>query len=453
MRCFRFFLLWLNIVGFAIAAFSQSPQWHTLANAPLAEGRFDDVFFINPSVGWIVEVGASKIYKTIDGGESWDEVLDGGDAFGYHVGFRCIGFVDDQLGWSGNLNFHNNPIPGRSLFETRDGGDTWENISDRITGFDPAGICGLWVVDSQTIYGTGRWNGPPVFVKTIDGGMNWSSEDMRPLVTGLVDVFFFNPDTGFVVGGHGVGSSLEEQRFSKAVILYTEDGGDFWRAVYHGTDDGYWCWKISFPSRKIGYVSTQGDVNPQHVLKTIDGGLTWDEITIGQGSGFSGIGFISDSLGWVAADLAHATANGGASWEPVDNIGRRINRFRIYSDTLGYAVGRTVYKYSSSGPVSVPTDDEQLPRRFQLGQNYPNPFNPTTVIPYQLAEAGDVEVVIHNLLGQPVRTLFRGRQSPGAHTLLWDGKNNRGELAASGVYLYHIRTGSSSSTRKMLLMR
>jgi hypothetical protein len=58
------------------------------------------------------------------------------------------------------------------LFETRDGGATWANISNRIVGPDPAGICGLWVVNERLVYDVGRWNGPPMFIKSADGGMN-----------------------------------------------------------------------------------------------------------------------------------------------------------------------------------------------------------------------------------------------------------------------------------------
>jgi hypothetical protein len=43
-----------------------------------------------------------------------------------------------------------------------------------------------------------------------------------------VDVFFFNADSGLIVGGNGVGSSLEEQGASQAVILFTADSGRTW---------------------------------------------------------------------------------------------------------------------------------------------------------------------------------------------------------------------------------
>jgi len=276
---------------------------------------------------------------------------------------------------------------------------------------------------------------------------------MRPLVTGLVDILFFSPDTGFAVGGNGVGNSLEDQGSSKAVILYTVDGGANWSKVYESTHVGIWCWKISFPTRQIGYVSTQGAHNAGMVLKTTDSGLSWEEIVVGDGLGFSGIGFVTPSLGWVAENQAHQTTNGGDDWQLAENVGVEINRFRFYGDTLGFAAGKTIYKYTAGSPVSVAHEPNASPSEFRLGQNYPNPFNPTTIVPLQIDEDSEVEIVIHNLLGQPIRTLFCGRQTAGTHSLSWDGKSDRGDAVASVVYLYRLRAGQNSAFRKMIFLR
>lgn len=143
------------VIFIAVVALGQTDasSWRTLPNAPVApdNGRFDDVFFINPETGWIANVAAGKIYKTTDGGENWIEQIEARNVFGYFVGFRCVGFASEQLGWAGNINLHNIPVARRSLFETRDGGRTWANISDRISGPDPAGICGLWVVNDRLV--------------------------------------------------------------------------------------------------------------------------------------------------------------------------------------------------------------------------------------------------------------------------------------------------------------
>ena len=94
----------------------------------------------------------------------------------------------------------------------------------------------------------------------------------------------------------------------------------------------------------------------------------------------------------------------------------------------------------------------------RLYQNYPNPFNPETWIPYQLAEDADVKIKIHNMAGQLVRTLHLGHKPAGFHTTkgkaaYWDGKNETGEYAASGIYFYTIRAGNFTAAKKMAVSR
>ena len=94
-----------------------------------------------------------------------------------------------------------------------------------------------------------------------------------------------------------------------------------------------------------------------------------------------------------------------------------------------------------------------LPDRFNLDQNMPNPFNPSTVIGYQLPEAGMVRLAIYNLLGQEVRVLVNERRDAGTFSATWDGADASGSGVASGIYLYRIQAGSFSATRRMLFLK
>lgn len=310
--------------------------WSVPSAAPIASQRYDDVMFLDRRRGWVVST-QGQVFRTRDGGGTWTVANQS------QIIFRSIAFVGENLGWAGNLNFTTTPAPRSSLFETRDGGTTWNNISDRIAGPEPAGICSMFALSTSTVYAVGRWSGPAVFTRTRDGGQSWRSVSLAPLATGIVDLHFFDQMRGIAVGGDGVGRLPEQQMSSHTVILATDDGGDTWRIVYRGNTAGKWAWKISFPTRQIGYVSTQGPTFDGVVLKTTDGGQTWQEVRVGDNLGFSGIGFLTSDLGWVASDtLVHETRDGGLTWSNV-RFGQHVNRFRFFGDSVGFAVGKTIY--------------------------------------------------------------------------------------------------------------
>ncbi|NLP10691.1 T9SS type A sorting domain-containing protein [bacterium] len=97
------------------------------------------------------------------------------------------------------------------------------------------------------------------------------------------------------------------------------------------------------------------------------------------------------------------------------------------------------------------------PERFALEQNHPNPFNPSTQIPFTLAQPGMVVLTVYDMLGREVKQLVNGSLAAGKHSVQWDGSNERGEKAASGVYFYRLQafghTHSFTQLRRMLLIK
>jgi len=99
-----------------------------------------------------------------------------------------------------------------------------------------------------------------------------------------------------------------------------------------------------------------------------------------------------------------------------------------------------------------------LPEQFTLGQNYPNPFNPATTIQYTIYSGSGVyaeptTLKIFNILGREVRTLIDEAQSPGTYTVVWDGLDDGGVRAASGIYFYRLKRGDASVSKKMILLK
>ena len=95
------------------------------------------------------------------------------------------------------------------------------------------------------------------------------------------------------------------------------------------------------------------------------------------------------------------------------------------------------------------------PVRAWVGQNRPNPFNPVTAIGYAVPGAVpvDVRIRVYAVGGRLVRTLVSRRVEPGYHEARWDGRDERGNPTASGVYVYRAEIGAVAITRKMTLLR
>jgi hypothetical protein len=98
-----------------------------------------------------------------------------------------------------------------------------------------------------------------------------------------------------------------------------------------------------------------------------------------------------------------------------------------------------------------------LPAEYQLSQNYPNPFNPTTTIrfsvPARVAEGAAVQLRIYNMLGELMRVLIDEKMFPGNYAVMWDGRNSRGEITASGIYIYQLIAGEFRQTKRMIFLK
>ena len=112
--------------------------------------------------------------------------------------------------------------------------------------------------------------------------------------------------------------------------------------------------------------------------------------------------------------------------------------------------GAFVFLNQGVPATAIAAETTATPATFALGANYPNPFNPATTIPVSVAGAGDVDLMIYNVLGQPVRQVWNGPLAAGEHRLTWDGRDAQGQPVAAGVYLYRVQVGDHTRIRKMV---
>jgi hypothetical protein len=96
----------------------------------------------------------------------------------------------------------------------------------------------------------------------------------------------------------------------------------------------------------------------------------------------------------------------------------------------------------------------EIPNYYSLQQNYPNPFNPVTTITYTLPSAGDVKLVVYDMLGRVVRTLVNEKKDVGVYRQEFDAMN-----LASGVYFYKLEITDASGkmafsdVKKMMVVK
>ena len=103
--------------------------------------------------------------------------------------------------------------------------------------------------------------------------------------------------------------------------------------------------------------------------------------------------------------------------------------------------------------INLRENDEFQASSFQLLQNYPNPFNPETLIEFSLKKQGYTTLQIYNTAGQLIKTLISGPMDAGNHQSLWDGRDEIGNLVASGIYFYKLKSAEFHLVKKMLLVR
>ncbi len=110
-----------------------------------------------------------------------------------------------------------------------------------------------------------------------------------------------------------------------------------------------------------------------------------------------------------------------------------------------------IYSFIPTG--TEPNSTALIPAEFALHQNYPNPFNSRTEISFDLPEVSDAKILIYDIAGRLVHSYEMINLPAGAHSVAWDGRDNSGGDVASGIYLYKLRAGDFTNTRKMLYLK
>jgi photosystem II stability/assembly factor-like uncharacterized protein len=317
------------------------------------KGKQDDVSFIDAKTGWYGN-GEGKFYATQDGGETWTKVADKPGTF-----VRALGFIDAQTGFIGNvgMDYYPGVSDSNPLYRTRDGGVTWSAVTAPDIDI-VKGICGIDMIPHMKIFqgelrstiaihAAGRVGGPATMLRSLDSGETWRVVDLRKQAGMILDVKFFDVETGLVCAA--TSADIAE---AEALILRTSDGGQTWSEVYRGTRPFENCWKMSFPTASIGYATVQNyeeGKSERVFLKTTDGGRSWREMPLVNDAAVRqfGVGFVDAKTGWIGTSTTgFGTTDGGASWAPVE-MGAAVNKIRVLkagSETRVFAIGKELHR-------------------------------------------------------------------------------------------------------------
>jgi hypothetical protein len=167
---------------------------------------------------------------------------------------------------------------------------------------------------------------------------------------------------------------------------------------------------------------------------------------------------------FVAVDFG---SYGQADWASLgivstDTVGMRVSEeWERWNDNNWYNVSDSWFQSRNNGfymwieptvstgvQVSVPGEQNGLPRVYTLHQNFPNPFNPSTRIRFELPKSGLVTLKVFDLLGRHVAMPVHGSLEAGSHEITFEASG-----LPSGIYFYAIDAGGFRQTKSMVFLK
>ncbi|HNW60403.1 MAG TPA: FlgD immunoglobulin-like domain containing protein [bacterium] len=140
-------------------------------------------------------------------------------------------------------------------------------------------------------------------------------------------------------------------------------------------------------------------------------------------------------------------------WESANGLNPADAADRNLTNAEGYTWLEVYLNGLAGATTAVAAAPAAAPAAFALAQNYPNPFNSGTTVTFALPADGVAEGLLFDITGRLVRRMPGAPLDAGIHAWQWDGREEGGRPAASGLYLFVLRAGSSQRTIKLQLIR
>ena len=152
--------------------------------------------------------------------------------------------------------------------------------------------------------------------------------------------------------------------------------------------------------------------------------------------------------GYYTARASNADGEIVGQWH---SIPLNHNQRQVLELSLGG--GMKIVRVEPLGASKPVVTAETVPEVSGLAPNFPNPFNSATLITYHLSNPGPVQLVIYNVLGQPVRTLVDQSQAAGTYQIRWDVLDQRGVSLSTGTYIARLSYPGGVQTRRLLYLK
>ncbi len=195
----------------------------------------------------------------------------------------------------------------------------------------------------------------------------------------------------------------------------------------------------------VGYFSGTGNVTFQiRLYENTACGSASDRIDIIYGPAVNN----AAATGSIGLNVTPGGSGNIISATPGATCGTTTFSTTTCNDAVPYNLAPgTLYSFTNC-PLGISHNGTNVPTVYSLAQNYPNPFNPTTTISFGIPKAGQVKMVVYDVLGRVVTTLVNEHKDAGMYNVAFDASNY-----ASGVYFYKLEAGDFTSIKKMVLVK
>jgi photosystem II stability/assembly factor-like uncharacterized protein len=416
--------------------------------------QFEDVFFITPSKGWVVgqrstgpQDWAQVIMHTDDGGKHWQEQYSfASDGLWSHtLRLNAVQFVNENRGWAVGYVEDVGLSQTSGILFTDDGGTTWSQQGEGIT---EGQLVDLYFIDDMTGWvltdAASYPDGSAQLLKTTDAGDTWemvnTGQDALITVGFAIrtgSLFFPDENTGWILG-------------CRQNLLKTEDGGETWAKI-PGPQRWINTFDIEFADNLHGTICGEDSV-----LFTTDGGMTWMNQTVTDRT-LTALQFLDSVHGWMVGEygLVYLTDDGGFTWKQVEHDATQAALKSVFfpAPETGWAVGRAG-TIAQINPliISAPAWPENAFHSFQLYHNQPNPLSDRTVIQFRIQEPANILLAVYDLQGRKVKVLAAGYRDQGRHHVIWDRTDDHGSFVSPGAYFYRLVTDEGSASRSMIVL-